>query len=133
MTKFFAALGFAGVMAVAGCEAPTSTVNSATSAQLRSFVKDAVTAEVIADECGSISMRYSTETLTESFVNQLIAAGHSPADIYRANASMNDVAMANDIVASLVRSGVNLDSPASFCAYGRQQMAGGTRVGSFLR
>ncbi|KPP87114.1 MAG: hypothetical protein HLUCCA08_04115 [Rhodobacteraceae bacterium HLUCCA08] len=124
-----------GMLALAGCEtAPaTGSAGGSVSAQIESFIEDAATAELIASECPDLSMTASTETLTTTFVNQMIASGVSPVVIAEAVDGLDDYAMAGQIVSDLLRAGVDPSNATSMCGYGRQQITTGSRVGRFLR
>ena len=124
---------FAGVLALAGCEAPTSGGASGAAGQYRAFLKDAATAEVIAENCPSLRMRNSSESLVAGFVDGMLGAGYSPSDLVRAQGAVSVEQVALEAATELTRAGVVGGNPASFCAYGRGQMQQGTRVGSFLR
>lgn len=122
-----------GILALAGCETATTSSGGTAAAQVDSFIADTATAELIASECPSLSMRSSTEALTSGFIQQMLDRGASPIDISRAVDQVDDYEMAADIVGTLMRAGVDPNNPATICSYGRQQIASGTRVGSFLR
>lgn len=129
---FPVAAALAGVLALAGCEAPNAGVSGA-QGQFRAFIKDAATAEVIADNCPSISMRNSPEALVNGFVQGMLGAGYSPADLVRAQQSTSIQQVALEAAVELTQAGVVSGNAQSFCDYGRGQMSQRTRVGSFLR
>jgi len=126
-----AAVGFSAILALSACVTDTSP--SGTQRQYDGFVVDAVTAEVIAENCPSIRMGYSRDTLVRAYVEQMLARGHSPIDVAGAASRANEDVLALEVATRITRNVPPPGNAQAYCAYGQAEMARATRIGSFLR
>lgn len=117
--------------ALAGCVSTSGGQDA--QAQFESFAGDAAAAQLVADECPSLSLRTSIEDLTRGFVNGLLGAGYSEAEINTAIQATSEERVVEVTFARMTAGGVRRGDNASLCQYGADQIAQGTRTGTYLR
>ena len=122
-------LGAFAVLALSACVSQPTGVQ----AQFEAFAANATTAEIMGDICPQYTMRNSLEALTEAFVDQLLAAGFTEAEVMAGIQATPEERVIEDVIAEMTRQGVTPGDEAALCAYADREVAAGSQIGRFLR
>ncbi len=123
------ALAAVAGLALAGCVAQPTGVQ----AQFEAFALTAASADIMSEFCPQYQMRGSLETLTESFVDQMLGLGYSEIEVLEGIQATSEEQLADRVVAEMMRQGVVPGSATSLCAYADREVAAGSPIGRLLR
>lgn len=123
------ACAFIGALTVAGCVAQPTGVQ----AQFESFAMTAASAELMSEVCPQYLLRGTLETLTEGFVEQMLAAGYSEFDILDGIEATSEDSIVDAVIAEMGRQGVTPGDDTALCAYADREVAADSAIGRLLR
>jgi len=116
-------------LALTGCVSQPTGVQ----AQFEAFAATATTAEIMGDICPQYEIRGSLESLTEGFVDQMLAAGYSELEILEGIEATSEQLVVDAVIAEMGRQGVTPGDNAALCSYADREVAAGSAIGRLLR